>query len=396
MNRNRKIKVKKLNKPLAIGMAALMGAVPMVTAAPVFADSAQTSDSAVTKDETVYVNADASGKTSKITVSDQLTNAGSQKTVEDASDLSDIQNVKGDETYSGSGSNMTWTTDGEDIFYQGTSNKDLPVGVSFTYLLDGKEIAPKDLIGKSGKLTIKIKYTNNTSTSVDINGKKQDVQTPFMMITGLIMPSETFSNVTVDNGKVINDGSRNVVVAYGMPGLRESLNIDGYTSDDSSKTTSEESVSSTSSEDSSKEASDSSASSEDSGKKTSDNKDSKSTEDKIDEKTQTVKDKIADINIPDTVEITADVTDFEMSSTYTVAMDSIFDDIDVDDIEDSDDLRDSLNELEDAAVKLADGSSELKDGTSELATKYKDLDSGISCFQYDLLQRHPFPLLRQF
>ena len=155
MNRNRKIKVKKLNKPLAIGMAALMGAVPMVTAAPVFADSAQTADSAVTKDETVYVNADASGKTSKITVSDQLTNAGSQKTVEDASDLSDIQNVKGDETYSGSGSNMTWTTDGEDIFYQGTSTKELPVGVSFTYLLDGKEIAPKDLVGKSGTLTIK-------------------------------------------------------------------------------------------------------------------------------------------------------------------------------------------------------------------------------------------------
>ena len=156
MNRNAKIVIKKnFNKTVAVGIAAMMGIVPSASA--VFA--ADSSTSKVTKDETVYVNADADGKVSKITVSDQLVGAGSEKSVKDASSLSDIQNVKGDETYTGSGDSMVWDSDGNDIYYQGSSDKELPVGVSFTYYLDGKEIAPKDLAGKSGKLTVKIQDT---------------------------------------------------------------------------------------------------------------------------------------------------------------------------------------------------------------------------------------------
>ena len=223
MNRNAKIVIKKnFNKTVAVGIAAMMGIVPSASA--VFA--ADSSTSKVTKDETVYVNADADGKVSKITVSDQLVGAGSEKSVKDASSLSDIQNVKGDETYTGSGDSMVWDSDGNDIYYQGSSDKELPVGVNFTYYLDGKEIAPKDLAGKSGKLTIKIQYTNNTSVQTKVGDKTETMKTPFVMMTGLILPGDNFSNVTIDNGKVINDGSRNIVLGFGVPGLKEDLDLD--------------------------------------------------------------------------------------------------------------------------------------------------------------------------
>ena len=82
------------NTSAAVGMAVLMGITPVISAVPAYADS---SDEQVDKEESVYVNADASGKTSKITVSDHLRNPDGASTLEDSSTLSDIENVKGDE-----------------------------------------------------------------------------------------------------------------------------------------------------------------------------------------------------------------------------------------------------------------------------------------------------------
>ena len=220
MNRNRKIKVKsKLTASVAAGMAAVIGAVPVLAAG-----SSTASD--VYKEETVYVNADASGKETSVIVSDWLKNAGSQKTLKDSSDLTDIENVKGDETWTSSGSNLTWTTEGKDIYYQGNSNKELPVNVHFTYYLDGKKTEPADLVGKSGHLKIEVSYENTAKKTVEINGKKETVYSPFVMVTGMILPDDTFSNVTIDNGKVISDGNRSIVLGVTLHGLKESLGLD--------------------------------------------------------------------------------------------------------------------------------------------------------------------------
>lgn len=179
MNRNRKLR-KQMMSGLAVGMAAVMGA------APVYAATGE--DAAVSKEETVYVNANADGSEDQITVSNWLKNAGTEKNLQDESELKDIKNVKGDEEFTQSGNKLTWQTDGEDIYYQGTTTKEPPVSVKFTYYLDGKEIKPDDLAGKSGKLKIKVDYTNNTKTTVDINGKKETMYTPFVLMTGMILP----------------------------------------------------------------------------------------------------------------------------------------------------------------------------------------------------------------
>ena len=403
MNRNSKIRkqhtAKVFNTSLAVGMAALMGFTP-VMATPVFAasaDSADTEDSSdkdVDKDETVYVNADPSGSASKITVSDHLYNTDGSSTIEDASDLKDIENVKGDEDYSGSGSNMTWKADGNDIYYQGTSSKKLPIGVKFTYYLDGKEISADDLAGKSGKLTIKIEYTNHTDVTTEVNGEDTKTQSPFVMMTGLIMPDDTFTNITVDNGKIVNDGTRSIVIGYGMPGLADALDLSKIkqsskdalddvqdAKDKLDKTADTEDAD----DDQDKVVSSSSAS--DDGDSKADTKDSKDDDDKdVSEKIDDAEDDIDDFNIPESVEITADVKNFSLDSTYTIAMSDLFNGVDFEDVDSVSDVKDLIDTAKDKAVELADGCQELYDGTSELNSRYSDMDDGVKALKQGLDQ----------
>ena len=319
MNKNRKIK-RGLTTSLAVGMSVMMGAVP------VFAAGTSSDADAVYKEETVYVNADATGTIDEVTVSNWLKNSGSVSgSLTDASTLKDIKNVKGDETFKASGDTLTWNTDGEDIYYQGTTDQDLPVSVKLTYYLDGKEIKPADLKGKSGHLKIQVDYTNKEKKTVSVDGKQEEVYTPFVMMTGMILPNETFSNVTIDNGKVISDGSKNIVVGFGMPGMKESLNLD--------------------------------------------------------------ESKTEDLTIPESLCVEADVTDFTMSSTFTVALTDLLDDIDFDNIVDVDSLKSSLDELEDAALQLVSGSDTLADGAGKLADGVNSYTEGADTLN-DAIQKY--------
>ena len=300
---------RKVAASVAVGMSVMMGVTPAFAANG-------TSNSEVYKEETVYVNAKASGKTDKVTVSNWLKNSGSVSgDLEDESTLSDIKNVKGDEKYTSDGDKLTWATDGEDIYYQGTTDKKLPVSVKLNYYLDGKQMKPSELKGKSGHLKITVDYKNNEKQNVSLDGKDTEVYTPFVMMTGMILPNETFSNVTIDNGKIISDGNKNIVVGFGMPGLKDSLNL----------------------------------SSEESDK----------------------------VTIPESLSIEADVTDFTMSSTYTVALSDLLYDMNMDDIADVDDLQTALDDLEDAALQLVSGSDTLADGAGTLADGVNSYTDGV-------------------
>lgn len=168
------------------------------------------------KEETVYIIADSTGAAEDIIVSDHLLNHDNKKTIEDVSALKDITNVKGDETFTQEGNRVVWQADGNDIYYQGTVAGETSVTQKITYYLDGKEIEPEELAGKSGKVTIRFDYTNHE--------KVGNVYVPFMAISGMIL-DDSFSNVEVTNGKVVADGNREVVIGYALPGLKESLNV---------------------------------------------------------------------------------------------------------------------------------------------------------------------------
>ena len=168
------------------------------------------------KEETVYLISDADGAVNKTIVSDWLKNTDGSATLEDTSDLQDIENVKGDESFTKNGNDLTWQADGNDIFYQGTTTKQAPVSEKITYYLDGKEMKPDEIAGKSGKVTIRFDYTNNEKTTATIDGKEEDVYVPFTVVTGMVL-NDSFKNVQVTNGKLISDGKNNAVVGIAMP-----------------------------------------------------------------------------------------------------------------------------------------------------------------------------------
>ena len=187
--------------------------------------SDDTEETGTTKEESVYVKADPSGKVKKTTVTEWLKNTGKGE-LSDTSDLSDIKNIKGDEEYKESGDELSWEAVGDDIYYQGTTDKELPVGVNISYKLDGKDISAEDLQGKDGKVEIHIKYSNTSKSTQDVNGTEEEVFTPFTMITAMMLPADQYENVQIDNGKVISDAERQIVVGLGFPGLNDNLKLE--------------------------------------------------------------------------------------------------------------------------------------------------------------------------
>ena len=178
------------------------------------------------KDETVYVFTSADGTQKKIIVSDWLKNMNSEASITDASNLTDIKNVKGDEKFTQNGDGLTWDANGSDIYYQGTSTEKSPIGIKVSYKLDGKDITPEELAGKSGKVTIRFDYTNDATKKVKIKGSDTDISVPFTVITGMMLPEDKFSNIQVTNGKVASEGKNVAVVGVTFPGLKESLDLD--------------------------------------------------------------------------------------------------------------------------------------------------------------------------
>ena len=165
------------------------------------------------KDETVYILADAQGAARKIIVSDWLKNPQGADTLPDVSTLENIENVKGLETFE----NGLWNAAGKDIYYQGESQAQLPLEMRVSYALDGQEIAPEALAGKSGRVTIRFDFT--------VSQKQAGVSVPFAVVTAALLENDVFTDVQVTNGQLVNDGDRTLVVGAALPGLQSSLGL---------------------------------------------------------------------------------------------------------------------------------------------------------------------------
>ena len=180
----------------------------------------------VKKDESVYVTLGSTGNLEKTIVSDWIHSEESGITVFDKSELKNIKNVKSDVTPEKNGENLIWDMDGNNLYYQGTTNKDVPLDVSIKYYYEDEEIDPEDLAGKSGKVKIEIDVKNKEYKEVDINGKKRKIYTPFVVAGEVTLPNDKFKDVSVEGATTISEGN-NILVAFAkMPGLSESLALD--------------------------------------------------------------------------------------------------------------------------------------------------------------------------
>ena len=180
---------------------------------------------AYTKDETVYSKVDSKGEKYQTIVSTHIENNGELELINDMSDLMNIENTNGDEEFTQEGNSLVWKADKKDIYYQGESQKDLPIACDVKYQLDGKEVKAEELLGKSGHVKITIQYTNKEEHMVNINGSQQKMYTPFVVVAGTVLQNDKNKNIEISNGKVINDGSKAMVMGMALPGLQESLNV---------------------------------------------------------------------------------------------------------------------------------------------------------------------------
>jgi len=279
-------------------------------------DAVDEKNSKNSKDETVYVLADADGKVQKLIVSDWLRNPEGAASLNDVSDLQEIENVESDAAYTiGSNNALVWDAQGNDIQYRGTTDKELPVTVTVSYQLDGKTVTAAELAGATGHVTIRFDYQNNQCETVKIDGKDAKIYVPFVMLTGMSLDHSRCANITVSNGKLLNDGDRTLVMGFAVPGMNESLALDRDT-----------------------------------------------------------------LELPEDVEISFDATDFALDTTMTLASNELFNEVDlsqIDGLNELDDLSASMQKLDDAMTALLDGSSQLYTGLSTLLDKSGQLRDGV-------------------
>lgn len=257
------------------------------------------------KDETVYVLANPDGSARRVIVSDYLSNPDGADTIADVSNLEKIQNVKGDEAFA----DDVWQAKGNEIYYQGDSSEALPVELKISATLDGTEIAPADLAGRSGHVTLRFDYAVSASYTKDA----ETVAMPFAVITGALLDNEVFANVSVKNGQAVNDGDRTVAVGLCVPGLTTGLKLES---------------------------------------------------DKVE--------------LPEYLEISADVKNFSLPVTVTLATNEAFAALDADKLQDADALKEAADKLTDAMTQLLDGSNQLYNGLNDLKDGTTNLNNGIN------------------
>lgn len=180
---------------------------------------------ALTKEENVYVKLNESGKVESTSITEHLLDFN-EKIVNDKTLLNDIKNINGEEKFDKEGNNLTWKTNGKDIYYQGTYNNELPISMNIKYYLDGKEKTVDEILGKKGNIKISMTYENNSYKIMNINGKNEKIYVPYAIVTTTILNNNDNKNIKVINGKVIDNGLNSIVTGVSSPGLYESLKLE--------------------------------------------------------------------------------------------------------------------------------------------------------------------------
>mgnify|MGYP004568406491 FL=1 len=173
---------------------------------------------AMTKNETIYSTLNYNGVVKKTTINTRLSDL-EKGSIVDYTKLDDIKNINGREKFSLDSGTLTWKSTGKDIFYQGKVTEELPIKVTAKYYLNGEEVNPKKIKGKSGDVKIVYSFTNE---SYD---KSSGMYTPFVVTTTSIINSDNNTDIDISSGKVVNTGTKNIVTGISAPGLYDSVGL---------------------------------------------------------------------------------------------------------------------------------------------------------------------------
>lgn len=282
----------------------------------------ETNDSSVEKDETVYAFLNSDGSLKKATVSEWLHSEGGFDQVEDESILSDITNIKGDEVPEVNGNKLIWNSTNEDIYYQGSTNKELPLSMEVSYYFDGNKVNPEDILGKSGALEVRIKIINNEEKTQVIKGRTKYISSLFPVAVITDLKTDIFKDIEADDATIINESKNQILTFATVSGASQML--------------------------------------------------AESDIDTLNDISDKLKDEFV---------IKANVTDFEMPSILMAA--SSMTDVDHEDMNSDklNKLTDGVNSLKDATAEILDGTVKLHDANIELNDKMGEFQSSYAKFQ---------------
>ena len=205
-----------INKVLKKGTISLLLLSTVFYAAPV---------GALNKSESVYANLNNDGSLKSTIVSEHLYNIDKEEII-DRSILKNIKNINGDEKFTEKNNKIVWENKGNDIYYQGDYKYDLPISVDVKYYLDDKEYPLEKMLGKKGHVRIVLKYENKQSHTTLINGKVETLYTPFVVASTSIIDNTTNKHIKVTNGRIIDNGTKSIVLGFSTPGLYDSLKME--------------------------------------------------------------------------------------------------------------------------------------------------------------------------
>ena len=295
-----------LNHTVKVVGSVLLSAVMAGNMMPVTVFAQSNDENPTEKTETVYSVLNSDGSISDTIVSSWLHDEDGINNIKETLNLTDVKNIKSNEKPSKDGNTYTWNAKGNDVYYEGTATKQLPVSVKIRYELDGQEISANDIQGKSGHLKLTISFTNNYSEVKNINGKSIVIHPSYLAGGMLNMSTGKFSNVKCESGKIVNDGTNEMLAFANIPGLNETLKSAGL--------------------------------------------------DKVNNQ----------LGISDDVTVEADVNDFDLGSIMVGMTNEIDLASELGEIGSVSELTDGVNQLIEADNQLIDGSKQLYDGTTQL------------------------------
>lgn len=295
-----------LNHTVKVVGSVLLSAVMAGSMMPVTVFAQSNDENATEKTETVYSVLNSDGSISDTIVSSWLHDEDGINNIKETLNLTDVKNIKSNEKPSKDGNTYTWNAKGNDVYYEGTATKQLPVSVKIRYELDGQEISANDIQGKSGHLKLTISFTNNYSEVKNINGKSIVIHPSYLAGGMLNMSTGKFSNVKCESGKIVNDGTNEMLAFANIPGLNETLKSAGL--------------------------------------------------DKVNNQ----------LGISDDVTVEADVNDFDLGSIMVGMTNEIDLASELGEIGSVSELTDGIDQLIEADDQLIDGSKQLYDGTTQL------------------------------
>jgi X-X-X-Leu-X-X-Gly heptad repeat protein len=170
------------------------------------------------KEEIIYGILDDSGNLTSITVVNGFT-LEKDATIADYGNYTSIENLSTSEPITKSGESITFAGKTGRTTYRGElANRQLPWNVKITYYLDGKEINPADLDGKSGKLKIALKTSENAK-------EKGTFYDDFSLQITVPLKMDLCKNIETSGATVADNGSTKQFSYVVLPGKDASISL---------------------------------------------------------------------------------------------------------------------------------------------------------------------------